>query len=201
MSNYLDSLNNIAEAIQEAEGSIKAMKVADMPDRIKALGGNAKPVVLSYIGNSDVSRVDDYARDELAVNTGAGYQYGIMFLKVANGTQTATSAKDFLATVLSNPQKISVVDLPEYDYHRVYTKNPFTNYSIVSIDLLENISLQPKLKTQPLWYNIYNSFLGTNCVAIWFDTYNPNDGSTYQRRTYLCAIVHLPDGDSSDSSY
>jgi len=201
MSNYLDSLNNIAEAIQEVEGGAKAMTVAEMPNRIKALGGNTNPVVLSYNGHTDVSSVDDYARDELAVNTGAGYQYGVMFLEVANGTQTVTSAKDFLATVLANPQKISVVDLPEYDYHKVYTVNPFTNYSIISIDLLDNISLQPRIKQLPLWYSIYNDLAGSNCVAIWFDTYNPNDGSTYQRRTYLCAIVQLPSGDSSDSSY
>ena len=198
MSNYLDSLNNVAKAIQEVEGGAKAMTVADMPDRIKALGSSAKPVVLSFSGHSDVSSVDDYARDELAVNPKAGYQYGVMFLEVANGTQTATSAKDFLATVLANPQKISVVDLPEYGT-AIYTQNPFTNYSIVSIDLLENINLQPRIK-QSLWFNVYNGFLGSNSVAIWFDTYNPNDGSTYQRRTYLCAIVNLPSGDSSDSS-
>lgn len=199
MSNYLDSLNNIAEAIQYAEQSSIPMTVQEMPNRIKLLGGNTNPVVLQYNSHSDPSSTDDYAKDELAVNTGAGYQYGVMFLSLANGTRTITSAKDFLASVLANPQKISVEDLPEYDYHKVYTKNPFTNYEIVSIDLLDNISLQPRIK-QSLWYDVYQH-AEPNSVAVWFDTYNPGDGSTYQRRTYLCAIVTLSGGDSSDSSY
>lgn len=200
MSNYLDSLNNIAEAIQEAEGSTKAMKVADMPNRIKALGGSAKPVVLRYNDHTDAYSTEDYAKPELAPNPEAGYQYGVMWLSISNEARTVTSAKDFLAAVLADPQKISVVNLPEYDYHKVYTVNPFTNYEIVSIDLLDNLSLAPLLGSSRAWVDGYVN-AAPNSFAVWFDTYDPGDGSTYQRRAYLCVIVTLSGGDSSDSSY
>jgi len=188
MSNYLDSLNNIAEAIQEVEGSTKAMKVAEMPDRIKALGGSTKPVVL--ILNNFAPTPNDDPKPELAKNPDAGYQYEICVVNKISGT-----AKDFFTALFTTPEKISLNF--GNDYSPVKSGNPFTKYDVVSIDNLGTISL-PLFKKTPTWANIYlNNSQG---IAIWFDTYNQGDGSTYQRRTYLCVIIpNIFDEDGSGS--
>ena len=182
MSNYLDSLNNIAEAIQEVEGSTKAMKVAEMPDRIKALGGSTKQVVLNYTEYIDTT---DNQKPELESATGdhgAGHQYCIYMAELVSGT-----AKDFFAQVFTDPSKI---------YLNLGNGNIFENYRVVAIDDLRYIPLSEDMTDT--WADYYRD--NSTGIAIWIDSLGYRDTSYWGRRTYTCVIIpNIFDEDGSGS--
>ena len=159
MSNYLDSLNNIAEAIQEVEGSTKAMTVAEMPNRIKALGGNAKPVVLE---TTDYIDPQDNQKPELESFTGgkgAGYQYCIYMAQLASGT-----AKDFFAQIFTDPSNI---------YLNLGNGNIFENYPVVAIDDLRNMPLSEDMTDT--WAEYYRN--NDTGIAVWIGSLGYRDTS------------------------
>ena len=179
MSNYLDSLNNIAEAIQEVEGSTKAMKVADMPNRIKALGGSTKPVVLNSTNSIDPN---DNQKPELEPSQESGYQYCICMAQLVSGT-----AKDFFAQIFTDPSKI---------YLDLGNGNIFENYPVVAIDDLRQIPLSEDMTDT--WAEYYRN--NNTGIAIWISSLGYRDTSYWGRRAYTCVIIpNIFDEDGSGS--
>ena len=121
MSNYLDSLNNVAKAIQSAENSVKPMTVEEMPERILSLSGGE--VVLdsgsyTHIYGDGVRTNVAYRYNGWSGEVWGGYD--LYTVTIAQGTE-----QSFLANLLTKPENITCW---------VYGHDAFKEGKVIAID-------------------------------------------------------------------